>query len=365
MQPSVKTLLDFHGTSNFGGRENLNLQQAQARLAYLALDIAEQKDLAAEVISEIAKGNDRFERALCCLACFLPGSLALFHEELVDRRILYPGVIFYGATSAISRKIIPVCDQSEYCNHALVALAWIGDDIVQSAFSKWRKNLPSWDLYIPPHQYAEEAGWELTTRGRRRDLFHSVAFPLIPPGEASRIDDAVSIGMECEETCRWCKRKLVGLFEIGAIEKIFPGQGEGPVRVVTCHVCTCFGPLFMKYGPTGEAQWHEKNVKPSYLPSDSLAWDPFPRSPLVMTKEKRHFLEGANWSMLPGVAFSQVGGLPTWIQDAGFPACPDCSQKMLFIGQISNEDFMEYGEGIYYAFHCPTCNVTATSYQQT
>jgi hypothetical protein len=38
---------------------------------------------------------------------------------------------------------------------------------------------------------------------------------------------------------------------------------------------------------------------------------------------------------------------------------------MPVVGQISNEDFMEYGEGIYYAFRCPRCNVTATCYQQT
>jgi hypothetical protein len=106
-------------------------------------------------------------------------------------------------------------------------------------------------------------------------------------------------------------------------------------------------------------------MKPSYLPSDSSEWDAFPESPLVLTKRTRHFLEGAKWSILPGVAFSQVGGLPTWIQDAEYPTCPDCSQKMPFIGQISNEDFMEYGEGIYYAFRCPQCNVSATCYQQT
>src|SRR5262249_36007254 len=137
------------------------------------------------------------------------------------------------------------------------------------------------------------------------------------------INNTVSIGVEGEETCQWCKKKLVALLEIAAIEKVFPGQGEGTVRVLTCHVCTCFGPMFMKYGSNAEAEWHDKNVRPSYLPSDSSEGDPFPKSPLVMTKDTRHPLEGANWSMLPGVAFSQMGGLPTWIQDARFPNCPD------------------------------------------
>jgi hypothetical protein len=114
----------------------------------------------------------------------------------------------------------------------------------------------------------------------------------------------------------------------------------------------------------GEPVWHEGNAKPGYLPPDSSDWGAFPKAPLVLSEHTRHYLEAANWSMLPGVAFSQVGGLPTWIQDAEFPSCPNCANTMPFIGQISNEDF-DHGEGIYYCFHCPQCDVTATSYQQT
>lgn len=87
--------------------------------------------------------------------------------------------------------------------------------------------------------------------------------------------------------------------------------------------------------------------------------------PLVLSGESRHYLETANWSTLPGVAFSQIGGFPTWVQDAEYPGCPDCSETMPFVGQISNEDFLEFAEGIYYAFHCPKCNVSATGYQQS
>jgi hypothetical protein len=61
-----------------------------------------------------------------------------------------------------------------------------------------------------------------------------------------------------------------------------------------------------------------------------------------MATTARHFLESADW-LLPGVAFSQAGGLPTWIQDARYPACPDCTETMPFLGQISNADFVGTG----------------------
>jgi hypothetical protein len=38
---------------------------------------------------------------------------------------------------------------------------------------------------------------------------------------------------------------------------------------------------------------------------------------------------------------------------------------MLFIGQVSGEDVEDLGEGIYYAFVCHECQVSATLYQQT
>jgi len=363
MTSPVQALVDFYAATGLGNRAGLF--PLEIRSVYLALTADEQEELARESIAQIVRGKRRFEQALCCLACFRPGSLAPVHQMLLERQILYPGVIFHGAKSDISRQLVALCEDGDCRNHTLLALAWIGDETAQSAFSNWRADPPSWasKLFTPPHRYAEEAGWELTSEGKRCDLFHPVAFPLVPPAGALGAKDAVKVGVPAEETCGWCNRKMVGLFDFQAIESVVSGQGAGRVRIVTCHVCTCFGFVFMEHGSVGEAAWHRLNKKPSYLPPESSEWESFPETPLAMDTEPRHFMEAAVW-MLP-VAFSQVGGLPTWIQDAEYPTCPDCSQKMPFIGQISNEDFVKYGEGIYYAFRCPKCNVTATCYQQT
>lgn len=56
---------------------------------------------------------------------------------------------------------------------------------------------------------------------------------------------------------------------------------------------------------------------------------------------------------LPAV-YSQIGELPT-----------ECSRPMFFLGQLSNEDFIDHAEGIYYPFLCTPCGVAATGYQQS
>jgi hypothetical protein len=73
--------------------------------------------------------------------------------------------------------------------------------------------------------------------------------------------------------------------------------------------------------------------------------------------------EANNGYCMP-VSISQIGGLPAWVQDSAFPKCPDCSGTMKFVAQVDNGQF-PYHEGVYYAFLCASCRVTATTYQQT
>jgi hypothetical protein len=114
----------------------------------------------------------------------------------------------------------------------------------------------------------------------------------------------------------------------------------------------------------GGSTWHAANRKPDYLPAPSEEWPLLPTGCLVLGGEERHWLESADW-LVGGVRFSQIGGLPTWIQEARYPDCLECGRAMPFIAQLSNEDIEEYGEGIYYMFACTDCGVAATGYQQS
>jgi hypothetical protein len=52
-----------------------------------------------------------------------------------------------------------------------------------------------------------------------------------------------------------------------------------------------------------------------------------------------------------------------WLQDAEFTRCLECSRIMTFLAQHDNGPLGE--EGVYYAFFCPGCHVSAVTYQQT
>ena len=66
----------------------------------------------------------------------------------------------------------------------------------------------------------------------------------------------------------------------------------------------------------------------------------------------------------------RVGGNPCWIQHSEYPTCPECSQRMKFMLQItSNLPTVEGGSwmwgdaGICYCFWCDTCKVSAYLWQ--
>jgi hypothetical protein len=122
--------------------------------------------------------------------------------------------------------------------------------------------------------------------------------------------------------------------------------------------------VFAKIGFDGSATWHDRNEKPSYLPNNADDWLPLPADVLVFSHSTRHWISAADWCSL-GESISQLGGHPTWIQDAYYPECPECESLMAFIAQLAVEDVDEYGEGIYYMHVCRKCGVAATHYQQS
>lgn len=368
MKSRIETLCEFHTTRSFGNRENLIARSKEANRIYKELS---QVEIAELVVRSLEDGEDLGD-ALVGLACLKPGSLKPFHHRFVETRLFYPGLIYHDADNLCAASLADLIATSQGMlqrNHLLLCMAWAGNAEVQKRFADWRDSPPEWtaDLHVPPHAYAQEAGWELLPNGLRRDLFFQTALPLVPPVPSSELVSGLNIGSPTHQYCPWCKRQLVSLLDInstGDALSFLRLQGNH-LRVTTCDVCSAYGVVYSKNDGTGDAEWHPANARPSYLPDDSSEWDTFPERPLALSGERRHFMESASWTNVPGVAFSQIGGLPTWIQDAEYPDCPDCLQKMMFIGQISNEDFDPNMEGIEYCFLCSQCNVTATSYQQS
>jgi hypothetical protein len=184
MSDRIRWLHDFHQTLNFGSRENLKGQQSEARRIYKALTHDEVHALLETALADADPKQRYLRHVLPCLACLQPGSLNRFHDRLIEISVFYPGVIYHAATDDVSRRLLPLIDQSTSSltlNHLLLALAWTGNEVAVSSFAAWRRARPvrSSKLHVAPHEYTERAGWELTSADMRRDLFYSLGFPLV------------------------------------------------------------------------------------------------------------------------------------------------------------------------------------------
>lgn len=373
MTERIAALMRFHrGATRQAGAEPIPNQDEAADL-YRALDAHEVRELAGLAIAALDSGDRSGSREILrCLACLRPGSLDGLHESLIDRGIFYPPVIWHGAGSEIAAQIIDLMPRRAAdrlsLNHMLLASAWIGDGLVQDAFRRWQDDPPGWaaTLHVPPYRYAEEAGWELTTEGTRRHLFRRPCHPLVVPNDSTAVAGIASIIADHEGACGWCRRPLTTLLDLdlASLALAFLGLRGRRLRIATCDVCSCFAPVFTHVDPDGGSTWHDGSPTPDFLPRDAPLSPRMPQGRLVFGSTSRPWLEAANW-LVPGVRFSQIGGHPTWVQDARYPRCPECGQTMPFVAQVSNEDIEEYGEGIYYAFACLGCGVAAVGYQQS
>ncbi len=333
---------------------------------YCELNIQDQLRLAEYAESLIGTNRNReAEDIVLCLAAFTDAPLENCLRAMVSKGIFRPSLPFHCSSAELRDDLISRLEHdNENRNSILLALSWIGDLRVIELFESWRKQPPSWTnkLYIPPQDYAREAGWELTDDGQRRDLFFHGCLKLV--NEHSSSPREFKVITEREDTCPWCSSKLTTLFKVTpSILGLSKHQSEiNDIQVITCEICTLFGLIFGQVDSDGNSSLALYNLRPEYLPDASTTWDRLPQDSLTLAGKRSE--KFAADSGLP-TTFSQIGGLPTWEQDAEYPTCPGCSKTMMFLAQIDHADIDDYTEGIYYAFFCPTCRVTATGYQQT
>jgi len=209
------------------------------------MDIASKARLAGEddFAEEIAK-------SLATLTIF---PLDQMLKAWISRNDYWPAIIFRNAGPEIRDAVVSALDaETTNTNHALSALAWIGDAVVQDRFRQWDKENPPWrkKLYIPPSEYSTVAGWELTSSGRR-NLFYKDCFAIKPAiGEP---DKSVKVMEPTNLACPWCSRKLVNLIELDLSDDRFRGLHLRlpKLPVLTCDACTCFGVVYASVGHDG------------------------------------------------------------------------------------------------------------------
>lgn len=305
---------------------------------------------------------DQAEKIARCLAAFTTADLSGLQRAVIESGCFWPPLVFRGAPPYIRDRLITLAEEdAEARNRTLIALAWIGDERVVELFAAWRSTPPAWaaSLYVPPHEYAQEGGWQLDGKGRRT-LFSADAYALVRATAKDSGPPVVEVMGEARGRCGWCRGRLTTLFRFERSDARLAPLALPP-RVVTCTDCLVYGPLFMTIDAKDNAEWHSANRKPAHF-SKTRGERPDAYARLVLG-ERRHPLHSAD-QFLP-TTFSQIGGAPTWIQDAVYPHCPGCGRTMCFIAQASLEDLDEFGDGMLYAFWCAPCRVTAVSHQHS
>jgi hypothetical protein len=344
----------------------------QLLTAYRVLSDDEGHQLALYAIERLAingKAALAAEDILLRLACFVPGSLQGIHQHLVKLEMFYPGELYRGADAAARDQLIELVEQDhKNRNHLLIALAWIGDETVQQRFAEWQQSPPEWSssLHVPPSDYTLEAGWFLTKARQRQNVYSNECYELIesPSGAASNEDEPVQVITPHPGKCGWCGRQLVCLFDFNLSDSRlnFLGLSGLRLRIAMCERCTCFAPIFTEFDTQGNLRWSSENQPLSFNGNEDDGWT-LPQQQLVLGNPRRTPFEAHPFVLEEGA--SQIGGYPSWLQDAEYPKCPKCSQPMLFVGQVQTSDLGEPAEGVTYAFLCSDCGIAASNYQQT
>lgn len=323
----------------------------------------------------------------------VPGALAEWTGELLAQGHVQPSWLYLGTPASTTGRLLEAFDHpafSKQRNGLLLALAWIGDDLVRDQFRAWRESPPPWrsqlSLAPHPHEYAVEAGWELTQEGGRRELYRQTCYELIPADEPERTPSrhAVATSTPTEASCGWCGRTLVALLDMdlrdprcafildgGATRSMTRSMVTGTrLRLAYCRWCSDYITLYTDVDLHGSVRWSDANEEmPRILERAGLGSDhhlPPPASRrLTLGPPRRTPFEAVGRFMLDETGISQLGGHPEWIQDAAFPVCPGCQRHMTYMGQVSWPDIDELAEGSSYAFLCLPCGKGATTYQQT
>jgi hypothetical protein len=293
---------------------------------YAELDSGQIAAMVRHAHSLLKKGDiHKAQDIAACLLAFVSADISSLLQELIRVEEVRPEFLFHRAAPQIrnllTQHLARVAGHDRLLTDKLLsALAWVGDERVVELFAGWRAQPPAWasDLYIPAYQYAREAGWELSPDGQRRNLYHETCYPLIR-SDAAMTASPVTVLTDAN------------LFEIDGTSEALAFLGCRQQIVVPIADTKLVGDL--------------------------------PRRSLILSTTKRSPWHAAMDS-LP-TQYSQLGGHPTWVQDSEYPTCGSCSKTMPFIAQISCEDVEQHREGIFYAFLCPDCAVTASTYQQT
>jgi hypothetical protein len=335
---------------------------------YQSLTAAERHQLVQYAIERLEQDDDVGEEVAKCLACFTQTDLEPVHEALLAGNHKWSGVVFRGASLQVIDRLIermPPGGPANEVYQLLDALAWARCPKVVDTFKRWMKSPPGWrrQLHWAPHKYATVAGWTLARDGSEQQLYLDECWQLTRAAHGP--DSPAQVVRGTDQSCSLCQRSLTILFDLDlrAPELSKLPLGGDHLRLPACEVCNCLNVgLFFDAGTDGTWGWSKLNTEDRSGTDLRDEWDKLPQGLLGLGR-KRAPWEAVDWLVADGC--SQLGGMPSWVQDPQYPDCSGCGAPMLFVGQLASEDYVEHGEGTFYAFLCRDCRLATANYQQT
>ena len=279
------------------------------------------------------------------------------YNYLLENEIYYYGELYLRADESVAEKLIEAlkADDGSTANDLLCAISAIPcQSSKQFLLESSREPMPEWagKLHIKPIQYSLVSGWTLDESENIVKLYSDAitAFEKCDKANASPLAPLIPL----DEICGYCSQPLTLFFDVGR-------------KLATCMSCSGYENIFVKQ-EGDSVKWHEKNKPydfllkhPDYMKNDGSGWAGVLNFGLRPTDEHRRPTYTAH--QFAEISGTQVGGMPTAINDVEFPKCIDCGETMSFAAQF---DFGDFGhEGIFYFFTCAKCNVHAANYDQT
>ncbi|HTF91070.1 MAG TPA: hypothetical protein VK843_21830 [Planctomycetota bacterium] len=287
------------------------------------------------------------------LAHFSDHSLHEVQRALLDLGEFFPCYVFRGAPLEIVRALIQRLGSKEHeMNQLLVALAWTRHPAAMAAFIRWSADPPPWasSLHVPPAEYTLEAGYEIVD-GVPSELFaqdcRAIDFRSAEPraGESSFVVCEPTFGPGCPS----CGDKPCLL--VRGLADSSGADVATCLRCVETRVVFAFADFARGWTTFNAASDRQHDARSEPPTREAQLGSP------------RSSFAAVDWCI--GESLSQIGGHPSWFNDANYPTCPSCARRMHFRLQVALEQLAPHSEGIIHAFRCESCAIVATDFEQS
>ena len=296
-----------------------------------------------------------------------------FSVDLLLKAMLQAGYapldhLFRAAGSQTENELFAMLEEKNRPELVMRALAWVDSANATARFADWQleEAVALLDLYM------FNAGWELDANYQKRWLYSKSCFGLKAASNQIEITGPTSLStpsilpssFSVDERCRWCDRPLFTLTDFPTVylENIFSFKSSAPtLSIPFCMYCTLFEPVPMSLKPGSDGRDGLVDFSPRIDAAKTIEQ---PKYKLETSGGILH-LQISDCMRDPFAAvdsgrcynLSQIGGFPTWPQDATYPHCVECEQTMLFFMQVESMDFplLQY-EGVYHFFVCQGCS---------